>query len=62
VERGVESVGTVQVRMLGPLKIERDGVRLSLPASRKVRALFAYLGSGLINHSQKMMGCGNAYC
>jgi NADH-quinone oxidoreductase subunit J len=29
--------------MLGPLEIHRDGRTLSLPASRKVRALFAYL-------------------
>src|SRR6195256_1152416 len=29
--------------MLGPMTIVRDGVTLALPASRKVRALFAYL-------------------
>ena len=29
--------------MLGPLAIQRGGVTLPLPASRKVRALFAYL-------------------
>src|SRR5262245_38260627 len=29
--------------MLGPMAIRRDGVALSLPTSRKVRALFAYL-------------------
>lgn len=34
---------SVVVRMFGPLTIRRDGVVLSLPASRKVRALFAYL-------------------
>ena len=34
---------SLQVRMLGPLAIRRDGVALALPASRKVRALFAYL-------------------
>src|SRR5690348_11305874 len=34
---------SVEVRMLGPLTIRRDGVALALPASRKVRALFAYL-------------------
>jgi DNA-binding SARP family transcriptional activator/TolB-like protein/Flp pilus assembly protein TadD len=33
----------VEVRMLGPLSICRDGVALALPASRKVRGLFAYL-------------------
>ena len=33
----------IRVRMLGPLEIHRDGRTLKLPASRKVRALFAYL-------------------
>ncbi len=33
----------MRVRMLGPLAISRGGVDVSLPASRKVRALFAYL-------------------
>ncbi len=33
----------VQIRMLGGLTISRRGESLSLPASRKVRALFAYL-------------------
>ena len=33
----------LRVRMLGPMTIWRDGVELALPASRKVRALFAYL-------------------
>jgi DNA-binding SARP family transcriptional activator len=31
------------IRMLGALEIRRDGRALALPASRKVRALFAYL-------------------
>ncbi|MGI8894668.1 MAG: transcriptional regulator, partial [Casimicrobiaceae bacterium] len=34
---------SLQVRMLGPLTIRRDGVAVALPASRKVRALLAYL-------------------
>lgn len=33
----------IRIRMLGPLAIERDGSPLVLPASRKVRALFAHL-------------------
>lgn len=33
----------VSVRMLGPLTIVQNGVTLDLPASRKVRALLAYL-------------------
>ncbi|MCC2689483.1 MAG: transcriptional regulator, partial [Rhizobiaceae bacterium] len=32
-----------RVKMLGPLAISRGGAVLELPASRKVRALFAYL-------------------
>ena len=34
---------SLEVRLLGPLVIGRDGRALTLPASRKVRALFAYL-------------------
>jgi DNA-binding SARP family transcriptional activator/TolB-like protein len=33
----------VDVRLLGPMAIRRNGNTLALPASRKVRALFAYL-------------------
>jgi DNA-binding SARP family transcriptional activator/TolB-like protein len=33
----------LSVRMLGPLAISRGGVPIELPASRKARALFAYL-------------------
>src|SRR6516162_2995619 len=41
--RDLDGQRPIQVRMLGPLKIRRDGAPLTLPASRKVRALFAYL-------------------
>lgn len=34
---------STQVRLLGPLVIERAGVAVALPPSRKARALFAYL-------------------
>ncbi len=33
----------LQVRLLGPMAISRDGVAVALPTSRKVRALIAYL-------------------
>lgn len=33
----------IAIRILGPLTIARDGVEIVLPASRKVRALLAYL-------------------
>jgi DNA-binding SARP family transcriptional activator/TolB-like protein len=36
-------VPPIEVRLLGPLTISRAGRALPLPASRKVRALFAYL-------------------
>jgi DNA-binding SARP family transcriptional activator/Flp pilus assembly protein TadD len=44
-EGGHPPVGkpSIHVRMLGPVTISRDGSALALPASRKVRALFAYL-------------------
>lgn len=37
------STPSLEMRMLGPLTICRHGVMLALPASRKVRALLAYL-------------------
>jgi DNA-binding SARP family transcriptional activator len=39
----VAGVESIQVRMLGPMAVSRGGRALALPASRKVRALFAYL-------------------
>ncbi|MCM5569863.1 transcriptional regulator [Burkholderiaceae bacterium FT117] len=35
--------GAIRVRLLGPMAVWRDGVEQALPASRKARALFAYL-------------------
>lgn len=43
VEFIVESKEQVQLRMLGPMSISRAGHTLTLPASRKLRALIAYL-------------------
>lgn len=47
VEMSVDGSGSasaaLQVRLLGPLAVSRDGQSRPLPASRKVRALFAYL-------------------
>ena len=40
---GAGGTPSLQVRLLGPLTLTRDGVALALPASRKVRALLAYL-------------------
>jgi DNA-binding SARP family transcriptional activator/Tfp pilus assembly protein PilF len=39
----VEKPVEIEVRLLGPFAITRGGAALELPASRKVRALFAYL-------------------
>lgn len=39
----IEGQRPITVRMLGPMRISRDGAPVALPASRKVRALFAYL-------------------
>src|SRR5215207_4748862 len=33
----------LEIRMLGPFTVRRQGATLRLPASRKVRALFGYL-------------------
>src|SRR3981081_4664241 len=41
--RGPAGTPSLQVRLLGPLTIIRDGTPLALPASRKVRALVGYL-------------------
>lgn len=51
VEMGVEStsavrspaMSTLEIRLLGPLSIRRDGRSVTLPASRKVRALLSFL-------------------
>lgn len=40
---GENDAPSLQVRLLGQVTITRDGVPLTLPASRKVRALLAYL-------------------
>src|SRR5262245_62564621 len=39
----LDGQAAIEVRMLGLLTIRRDGAPLALPASRKVRALCAYL-------------------
>ncbi|HLS54767.1 MAG TPA: tetratricopeptide repeat protein [Zeimonas sp.] len=38
-----DSERPIHVRLLGPMTVGRDGVELSLPASRKARGLFAWL-------------------
>ena len=43
-ERPTRSAGapSLEIRVLGPLKVLRNGVEIALPSSRKVRALLAY--------------------
>lgn len=36
-------MSSLELQLIGPLKISRDGMALKLPGSRKVRALLAYL-------------------
>ena len=43
VESGEVHASPLELRLLGPLSIVRNGIALPLPASRKVRALLAYL-------------------
>jgi len=40
---GVEKEWKLELRLLGPLAVRRGGTEVALPASRKVRALLAYL-------------------
>jgi TolB-like protein/Flp pilus assembly protein TadD len=42
-QSGPGGAPAVEVRMLGPLEVRRNGAAVALPGSRKVRALFAYL-------------------
>jgi DNA-binding SARP family transcriptional activator/TolB-like protein len=51
---GVETARGLDVRVLGPLAVRRDGVALALPRSRKVRALLGFLAvtSGFVARSR----------
>src|SRR5262252_7642733 len=40
---GRSVVATVEIRLLGPTQVVRDGEPVTLPRSRKVRALLAFL-------------------
>jgi DNA-binding SARP family transcriptional activator len=42
-QSAITAAPALQLQMLGALTIQRDGAALALPASRKVRALIAYL-------------------
>lgn len=41
--RRLDGVPALEVRLLGPMTVSRGGAAVALPASRKVRALLAYL-------------------
>ena len=38
-----DAASAIQMRLLGPMTVSRNGVALALPSSRKLRALLAYL-------------------
>ena len=44
-DRPTQAGGTISLRLrfFGPLTVSRDGIEFTLPASRKARALLAYL-------------------
>jgi DNA-binding SARP family transcriptional activator len=46
---------SIRVRMLGPMAVSRDGLALALPASRKVRALLAYLAVAPLASSRSQL-------
>ena len=45
----------VEIRLLGDLQVVRDGSVLPLPASKKTRALLAYLAATLAPHSREKL-------
>jgi DNA-binding SARP family transcriptional activator len=45
----------IEMRMLGELQVERDGVAVPLPASRKSRALLAYLAATARPHLRERL-------
>lgn len=49
---GRESPGLLEVRLLGPLEVRRGDVRVSLPRSKKTRALLAYLAASGRGHTR----------
>ena len=53
-EKSVETTGGPYIRVLGPVLVSRAGSELTLPRSRKVRALLAFLalGAGPVTRSR----------
>src|SRR5688572_29386929 len=46
---------TVEIRLLGPVRVIRQGVEVPLPRSRKVRALLAYLALATTESSRSRL-------
>ncbi|HET7551060.1 MAG TPA: AAA family ATPase [Gemmatimonadaceae bacterium] len=46
---------SLEIRLLGPLEVERDGRLLELPPSRKARALLAYLAATGGSHAREQI-------
>src|SRR5580704_841460 len=55
VGRTVGTAAPPEIRLLGPFSIRRDGVAMSIPRSRKVRALLAFLAIGAGAYSRSRL-------
>jgi DNA-binding SARP family transcriptional activator/TolB-like protein/Tfp pilus assembly protein PilF len=55
VGENVGSGASLQVQILGPFSIRREGTPLPLPRSRKVRALLAFLALGATSYSRSRL-------
>src|SRR5579864_9212361 len=53
--RGTRMPKAVQIRLLGELEVTREGRALSLPASKKTRALLAYLAATARPHLRQSL-------
>ncbi|HEY9480038.1 MAG TPA: BTAD domain-containing putative transcriptional regulator, partial [Gemmatimonadaceae bacterium] len=48
-------LSSLEIRLLGPLEVERDGRALELPPSRKARALLGYLAATGRSHAREQI-------
>ena len=49
------TVGAIEIRLFGELSIIREGRSMTLPASKKTRALFAYLVTSQRTHTREKL-------
>lgn len=50
-----DSAGSLRIRLLGELEVRRGGIVLALPASRRTRALLAYLVASGTTHARSAL-------